>query len=146
MEQIIETGGPAVTAEDRIKIGNEPALLGPDAIRLIAAEVAPSEIAKTIKEMMGACLVSGSLVKKALEEGLDAPPDWRAREAGVKLWLSYVVGMPVQRQHIVQERRQSAPIEDLLGSPAAREALAKAFAGSPEGRAAMQEALGAIDV
>jgi hypothetical protein len=102
-----------------------PSLLGPEAIRKIAEAVSPQEIANAIKAMM----VTGSLMKAAKEAGFEAPPDWRAREAGIKLWCSYVIGMPVQRQHIVKEDiRREQPLEELLRSPAARAALREALA------------------
>ena len=50
-------------------------------------------------------------------------PDWKARESGAKLWLSYVIGLPVQRQEIVTHKVTSPRLPDLLKSPETRERL-----------------------
>lgn len=82
-----------------------------------------------------------------IESMLDAEtpqgnPDWRARESGVKLWLSYVVGLPVQRQEIIQHKIVSKPdAGKLLATPSALEALARSLAQQPEGKRKLLEAL-----
>ncbi len=61
-------------------------------------------------------------------------PDWRGRESGVKLWLSYVVGLPVQRQEIVTHKVSSiGDSKALLRSPATLEAISRQLAGTAEG-------------
>lgn len=68
-------------------------------------------------------------------------PDWRARESGVKLWLSYVIGLPVQRQEIVTHKVSSiGDSKQLLRSPATLDAIRRQLAGTEEG-AALAKAL-----
>lgn len=45
-----------------------------------------------------------------------------------------------------EERTQAPPMDEILASPAARDKLARDFAASPEGRAAMVAALAVVDV
>lgn len=98
---------------DQIKSTRDisPLLLGK-----LAELVPPELIAEKISEMLDAEM------KNARGEFY---PDWRAREAGIKLYLSYQLGMPVQRQIVVNETRESTgqTLERLLASPASRRAL-----------------------
>jgi hypothetical protein len=90
--------------------------IGPEMLTRLAAKVSPEDIAELIRTMITAEheTKSGALY-----------PDWRAREAGAKLWMSYMIGMPVQRQIVVNETRESTgqTLERLLASPASRRAL-----------------------
>jgi hypothetical protein len=53
-------------------------------------------------------------------------PDSRAREGGLKLLLAYLVGLPVQRQEIVQVSLNGSEMRERLAtSPAMQEALQK---------------------
>jgi len=68
-------------------------------------------ITRTIAEMLDACTPQGN-------------PDWRARTDGAKLWLSYVIGLPVQRQEIVTHKITTAPaLRSLMSDPAVRERI-----------------------
>ena len=59
---------------------------------VLAQTVSSAEVGETIKSLLTA--------DRRTKEGYE--PDWRAREAGAKLWLAYQVGLPVQRQEIHQ--------------------------------------------
>lgn len=73
--------------------------------------------------------VIGTLAAMLVAETPQGNPDWRARENAVKLWLSYVVGLPVQRQEIVQHKVTSArPTLAMLSDPATRSALRQLLA------------------
>ena len=70
-------------------------------------------------------------------------PDWRAQSDAVKLWMSYVIGLPVQRQHIIQEKITSAPTaQQLLANPVAVEAILRQILADPAGEAAMRQIMG----
>lgn len=94
--------------------------VGPALLGKLAELVPPAVIAAKIHEMLDAEL------KNARGEFY---PDWRAREAGIKLYLSYQLGMPVQRQIVVNEQRENKEqtLERLLASPASRRALQMAL-------------------
>lgn len=123
-----------------------PSALGPKAVEELARRIPIDRVITLLENMMGAVMVSNSIGKAMRERGEAPPPDWRAREAAVKIYLSYVVGMPVQRQHLVKETLTTPtdPTQDLAASPAARAALARMLAASPEGRAAMETELKTI--
>ena len=76
-------------------------------------------------------IVLEGLLDASMRDGF---PDWRARTDGVKLWLSYVVGLPVQRSEIVQHKIVSRPDSAaLLSNPATVESLAKRLRGTEAG-------------
>ncbi len=115
------SANPAVAA---LAKGVSPAVL-----EAINAKIEPDEIANAIREMLDATLASGL-------------PDWRAREIAIKTYLSYTVGLPVQRQEIIQHRIVSKPdAGKLLSTPSALEALARSLANNPEGRDKLLAAL-----
>lgn len=58
----------------------------------------------------------------------DGFPDHRARKDGITLWLSYVVGLPVQRQEIVTHKVTGPKLESLLDSQEARERVKRLIA------------------
>lgn len=98
-------------------------------IERLATELPFEQVISCIREMFGALLSNDK-------------PDWRARETGVKLWLSYVIGLPVQRQEIITHKVTSAPTTaQLLKNPATREALVRQIAGDPESRKALLDML-----
>ena len=97
------------TITDNEEFPREPGLLGLAAMTRLAEEIPIELIVSGIKDLLTATQTNGKIAAKLEEGGFAAPPDYRAREAGLKLWLSYVIGMPVQRQHILQEKRVSAP-------------------------------------
>ena len=100
-------------ALDHIKDSRD---IGPALLGKLADLVPPEVIAAKIMEMLDA------EIENARGQTY---PDWRAREAGIKLYLSYQLGMPVQRQIVVNETRESTgqTLERLLASPASRRAL-----------------------
>lgn len=110
-------------------------MLGPKAIEQLAREVPLEKVIATIKGMLEATMTVGNAAAKLVEQGKEPPPDWRTREAGTKLWLYFVVGMPIQRQHIVHDKpRRSNPEEDFENSPAAQAAALRYLRSTPEGR------------
>ncbi len=65
-------------------------------------------------------------------------PDNSAVEAGVKLWLAYCVGMPVQRSEIVQVNVEGdGALDRMLATPAGRAAMQRKLAEA-EMRATVQ--------
>jgi len=101
--------------------------LNREIVAAIAEHIDPQDIAKTIKALMGA--------HRALKDGT-VLLDTRANEAGVKLALAYLVGVPVQRQEIVQVNVDADASADMLArlksSPALRDQLAKLLAEANE--------------
>ena len=83
----------------------------------LTTEIPESDIVRGIREMLNA-----SYVTKSGKEH----PDFRAREAGIRLYLSYTVGLPLQRQivaNIAAEGSEDRVEDRLMASPAARIAL-----------------------
>lgn len=99
-------------------------------LRTIAkgTDIGPALLAR-LAEMVPVELVAQKILQLLHAEIVNARgesyPDNRAIEAGVKLYMSYQVGMPVQRQVIVTEARETTgqTLERLLASPASRRAL-----------------------
>lgn len=91
----------------------------------LAKEVPLDEVAKAIKEMMGA-----TTNQRVGAHNYEEVPDWRAREAAVKLYLSYMLGMPVQRvqteTRVIENDEQT--LARILESPAVRDALRRELA------------------
>ena len=94
--------------------------------------VTPERVAESIGQLLTA--------KRVTKTGAEFP-DYRAMEAGIKLYLAYTIGLPVQRQEVVTVNLDADAASDiearLKSSPAARAALRKAL-DSAEG--------GAVDV
>jgi hypothetical protein len=99
--------------------------LGPALLLKLVLEVSPEEIVEALKGMVNATMTT--------KDGRTVP-DYRAREAGVKLYLIYVVGMPVQRVMSTPQRLESEDqtMSRLMASPAAREAMKQALATEVE--------------
>ena len=78
---------------------------------VLAETVSSAEVGETIKSLLTAD-------KRTKEGGYER--DWRAREAGAKLWLAYQVGLPIQRQEIHQTIVSKSEEENMkvLQSPA----------------------------
>lgn len=103
--------------ENPLDIAREKGV-SPRLVMRIAEKIPFDDIITGIKEMLGALLSNDK-------------PDWRAREIGIKLWLSYVIGLPVQRQHVIQERITTAPtVDTLLQNPATLDALERMLAAA----------------
>lgn len=80
----------------------------------LAAAIPAATIIDGINKLLEATFVTKSGKKH---------PDFRAREAGLKLWLNYLVGLPIQRQIIAtaaSPESRTAAWDRLLQSPAAR--------------------------
>ena len=99
--------------------------LGPALLLQLVLEVPPEEIVEALKGMVNATMTT--------KDGRKVP-DYRAREAGVKLYLTYVVGMPVQRVISTPTILESddRTMSRLMASPAAREAMKRALATEVE--------------
>jgi hypothetical protein len=87
-------------------------------IERLAERFTPDEICRRIEDLLDATHLSG---------GGKQIPDNRAREGGLKLLLSYLVGLPVQRQEIVTVNFDSLESlkERAKASPSLRASLAK---------------------
>lgn len=74
-------------------------------------------------------------------------PDYRSRKEAAIAILDRVEGKPIERQQIVRvTKSDTPPMEEILRSPAAAAALAKAFLASDTGRAVIKEQLNTVDV
>jgi hypothetical protein len=90
-------------------------------IETLAERFTPERIVGYIEDLLAATHVT---------KGGNIIPDNRAREAAVKLLLAYVVGLPVQRQEIIQKFIDGSldTEEAILASPALRSTLARKIA------------------
>jgi hypothetical protein len=90
-------------------------------IETLAERFTPERIVGYIEDLLAAthCTKGGQVI-----------PDNRARESAVKLLLAYVVGLPVQRQEIIQKFIDGSKEteEAILASPALRSTLARKIA------------------
>ena len=74
-------------------------------------------------------------------------PDYRNRRDAAIAILDRVEGRPIERQQIVRvTKSDTPPMEEILRSPAATAALAKALLSSDAGREIIKERLSAVDV
>ena len=91
-------------------------------VAAIAQVISPQRIAEAINEMLSA--------KRELKNGTILP-DTRAQEAGVKFYLQYMIGLPVQRVEQVNvniDADAEAGLTDrLTNSPALRQSLKRAI-------------------
>jgi len=91
-------------------------------VAAIAQVISPQRIAEAINEMLSA--------KRELKNGT-VLPDTRAQEAGVKFYLQYMIGLPVQRVEQVNvniDADAEAGLTDrLTKSPALRQSLKRAI-------------------
>lgn len=120
---------------------SNPSEFGVRLLTQLAEAIDPQKVVEAVKGMIEAT----THVRISSEDFIEVP-DNRAREAGVKLYFAYTVGLPIQRQLI---QTQEIPSEDdaktrLLDSPAARKALAMEAMSqmTPEERAEMVNKLG----
>ncbi len=104
------------TPATELKAINKGSDIGPALLSKLAELIPVEFVAEKILQLLNAEIVNA--------RG-ESYPDNRAIEAGVKLYMSYQVGMPVQRQVIVNQTSESAAqtLERLLESPASRRAL-----------------------
>lgn len=112
---------------------SDPTSLGREIMAAIAAKIPPSKIADTIHKLLDS--------SRTLKNGT-VLADTRAMEAGVKLYLAYMVGVPVQRQEVINVNvdadASAGLLERLKASPAFRDQLGKLLAEA--------NATGAVDV
>jgi uncharacterized protein (DUF2336 family) len=116
---------------DIVEIVNENL---PEGVRPISSLANPGEINRSVVAII-AEKIPGEQVGDMLREMLHATrptkhgeiPDWRAREAAMKLFIAYREGLPVQRQEIHQTVTNRSEDENmrLLESPAVRSMLKK---------------------
>ena len=82
--------------------------------------VTPERVAESVKELLGAT--------RATKSGA-VFPDYRAIEAGIKLYLAYTIGLPVQRQEVVTVNvdadSEAGMMDRLAKSPALRASFRK---------------------
>ena len=99
----------------------------PEGRRPITSLSHPGDINKSVAsiittmvdpETVGAMLVEMMTATRMTKLGVE--PDWRAREAGAKLYLAYKEGLPIQRQEIHQTIVNKSEEENMktLQSPA----------------------------
>ncbi|MDR1190654.1 MAG: hypothetical protein LBK60_03180 [Verrucomicrobiales bacterium] len=105
------------------ELGN-PANVTPALVRHLAEHFTVERIRGKIDELLEATHVT---------QGGRVIPDNRAREAGLKLLLAYLIGLPVQRQEILTGTVE--PLETLerrlRNSPALRQTLTRMLAETP---------------
>ena len=111
------------------------------------ADVSPSSISQAFIVAVSEC-VTPQRVAESVNELLSAKritklgqefPDYRAMEAGIKLYLAYTIGLPVQRQEVitvnVDAETEDGMADRLSKSPALRAALRKALDAAHAGDA-----------
>jgi len=103
---------------DRIEGGiTAPSDVSERLIRHLAKQFSPDYITKKIAALCEATHVT---------KGGHHIADNRAQEAGIKLLLAYLVGLPVQRQEIVQVQIDGAQLQERAAmSPAIQKAAAR---------------------
>lgn len=129
-----ELDDKALAALDQERTDRKAGKLGPvrnpseisrEIIGAMQRHIDPEDVARVLASMLGAT---------RQHKGGMVLPDTRAQEAAAKLYLAYVVGMPVQRSESVTvtlDADQGRDIaERLRHSPALREAMRKALAES----------------
>jgi hypothetical protein len=74
---------------------NNPGHVSPSAVTRMKALIPADTVMAVVSGMLHATRWVG------IGEAAQEVPDWRTREAGVKIFLSYTEGLPVQRQEII---------------------------------------------
>lgn len=97
------------------------------AIARLIKVITPDRIIDKIEEMLEATYPNGQ-------------PDWRSQESACKLWMAYAIGLPVQRQEIIQHNITTPPVDQLLGDTASVEALIRVISANPDGKALLLNA------
>ena len=117
-------------AEILMSLDNQPALSKSKPTKVITPSVSVSLINALAEKFPPERIVGyieALMVATHKTNGGQIIPDNRAREAGTKLLMSYLVGLPIQRQEIVNinvDGNNEAAEKAILGSPALRSALA----------------------
>lgn len=110
-------------------MAKNPANLGVRLMHALATQLPPEKVAKKIVELMEAT----TTVRTGMDS-VKTVPDSRTQLAAVQLYLSYQLGMPVQR--VVTEMKTPEPDEKAL----------ERILSSPALRAALKRELGTVDV
>lgn len=108
---------------------SDPRVITKEVVTALARKVSPDAIAGKIDELINA--------RRETKSGVI--PDVRAMEAGIKLYLAYVVGLPVQRTEAVNvnlDAASAAGLEDRLRkSPALRATFRRILDATEDGSA-----------
>jgi hypothetical protein len=100
-----------------------PAAITPAVLSAIIRDITPDDIAMGLRQMMDAKLANGQ-------------PDVRAIESAIKIYLSWTVGLPVQRQIIEQHKMVTAkPTAAMLANPETRAMLRRLLDDADKGKA-----------
>ena len=114
--EVIRSSGPRGVGK-RLDL-SDPRTINKEVVVALSRRISPEAIADKIGELLE--------MKRQTKAGLI--PDARAMEAGIKLYLAYAVGLPVQRQELVTVAINADSMtglrERLKSSPAMRDALA----------------------
>jgi hypothetical protein len=106
---------------------SDPRVITKEIVVAMAKKVSPDDIAGKVHQLINA--------KRDTKHGLI--PDVRSMEAGIKLYLAYVVGLPVQRSEVLTVNLDADSttgfVERLKNSPAMRESLRRALEAAEEG-------------
>jgi hypothetical protein len=98
----------------------DPQSISREVIASIAAQIAPGRIGKVLDAMLDA--------KRHLKDGTELD-DTRTQEAALKLYMAYMIGMPVQRSESVTvalDADSAIGLQDRLrNSPHLRESMRK---------------------
>ena len=107
------------------EIAKDPINCGVALLHTLATEVPPDEVAALIKELMHA-----ETTVRTGPESWGQTPDNRIRLAAIQLYVSYMLGMPIQR--VMTETKKSETedetMERIMASPAMRVAIKNALA------------------
>lgn len=108
-----------------------PGEINRSVVRIMAEKIPADKVAGMVLEMLEATRIT-----KAGEV-----PDWRAREAAMKIYYSYIEGLPIQRQEIHQTVTNKSDEESMrvLQSPAMMRAMLAMMSKTPEGREVIGE-------
>lgn len=99
-DQVVAEVNALLPESSRPIAGLTPGDLSPRAVSIILEQIPLDQIRDTLQDMLKA--------ERPLKGG-GTIPDWRAREAAMKLYLAYKEGLPIQRQQIVTTQVESGP-------------------------------------
>lgn len=113
-----------VKTQTLAEMAKNPSSVGVRLLTTLAETVPAEDVTAVIKDLLGAT----STVRTG-SESFKEVPDYRAREAGVKLYFGYMLGLPVQRTIEIQRKEEfdEETWDRLLTSPSAKEAMRRAL-------------------
>lgn len=91
VDEIREEGKRSAYKKNKLDI-TDPRVIGKEVVVALARKISPDDIADLVDR----------LIRTTRPTKFGAVPDARAMEAGIKLYLAYCIGLPTQRQEIVQ--------------------------------------------